>query len=411
MQFTRRAGLVGVAVSLASPAFAQRRSREPRDAQRSRDTHGDILVGAPNALSGAFAELGTRGVWGMQIAIDEINRAGGVKALQGARLRLASADTSSNDPARAAATARQLIESGAVALLGAGAGTMTLAVQGEAEQAAVPLVTSAYADGIVTRGFRYSFKIAPQGGGIWNWTLSAGVALLKDARGRAPRSALVVMGDDAVGTLLQKQLPAHGRTLGLSIAAQAYPSNLSDASALVMAVQRAKPDMMVLGGFANDVATIVKALRGAGVGTPIFGAGLMGTDTIGKALGAQADRLFTPMAWNWDLAAAGNREFVAAYKAAHPNEPHPPASEQLGQGYVAMQILRQALEASGSRDPKRLRDALADGEFTALPYPNPTVRFGDNGLNAHNTVVLAEWIRGELRTVWPKEQQTTAPVL
>jgi hypothetical protein len=39
------------------------------------------------------------------------------------------------------------------------------------------------------------------------------------------------------------------------------------------------------------------------------------------------------------------------------------------------------------------------------------VRFGARGLNANNSAVLAEWIKGELRTVWPKEHQTTAPVL
>ena len=62
------------------------------------------------------------------------------------------------------------------------------------------------------------------------------------------------------------------------------------------------------------------------------------------------------MMWNWDLNVPGNKEFVAAYKAAYPNEPYPPANEQLGQGYVAAMVLRQALEKAASRDPKKIRD-------------------------------------------------------
>ena len=54
---------------------------------------------------------------------------------------------------------------------------------------------------------------------------------------------------------------------------------------------------------------------------------------------------------------------------------------------------------------------LASTEFTDLPYPNRKVKFGDNGLNVYNKEVLAEWIKGELRTVWPKEVQAVAPLL
>jgi hypothetical protein len=54
---------------------------------------------------------------------------------------------------------------------------------------------------------------------------------------------------------------------------------------------------------------------------------------------------------------------------------------------------------------------LATAEFTGLTYPNPTVKFGPNGLNVNNKETLAEWIKGELRTVWPKEDQATAPLL
>jgi len=74
-------------------------------------------------------------------------------------------------------------------------------------------------------------------------------------------------------------------------------------------------------------------------------------------------------------------------------------------------ILRQALERAASRDPKKIRDVLASTEFTNLPYPNPTVKFGENGLNINNKEVLGEWSKGAIHTVWPKDLQAMAPIL
>ncbi len=64
-----------------------------------------------------------------------------------------------------------------------------------------------------------------------------------------------------------------------------------------------------------------------------------------------------------------------------------------------------------TRDPKKIRDVLASAEFTNLPYPNPTVKFCENGLNINNKEVLGEWTKGVIRTVWPKDVQAMAPIL
>ena len=79
--------------------------------------------------------------------------------------------------------------------------------------------------------------------------------------------------------------------------------------------------------------------------------------------------------------------------------------------YVIGLIIRQALEKAASRDPKRIRDVLASTEFTNLPYPATKVKFDDKGLNIYNQEVLAEWMKGELRTVWPKPVQAVQPLL
>src|SRR5215470_9604518 len=393
MRITRRTGLKGLAAGAAAvalPGVVRAQAEE-------------IVIGAPNSLTGGLGENGQRSTAGMQIAVDQVNREGGIKALGGAKLKLIIADTSSENPTQAASVTRRMIDQEkAVALLGATTSAMTLAAQVEAEKSEIPIVTGSYADGIVTRGYKYTFKITPQGGAVWNWSMSSAYEMWKAAKGSPPKSALIFMSNDAVGLVVQKQLPEHAKTISLEVPfSQSFQMGLSDPSVAVAPVLRYKPDMIFLGGFVNDIILIIKALRGVGVKAPIFGAGPSGYDSAGKGLGAAADRLFAPLIWNWDLNMPGNKEFVEAYHKAYPDAPYPPANEHLGQGFVIGMIVRQALEKAASRDPKKIRDVLGSAEFTNLPYPNPTVKFGDNGLNVNNKEVLAEWIKGELRTVWP----------
>ena len=403
MNITRRAGLKGLAAGAAAVALPS----------IGRSQSADIVIGAPNSLTGGLGELGTRTVWGLQLAADQVNREGGIKSLGGAKLKVIPADTTSENPTQAASLTRRMIDQeGAVIIAGATASAMTLAAQVEAEKSQIPLITDSYADGIVTRGYKYTFKLTPQGGAVWNWSMSSAYEMWKAGKGSPPKTALIFMSNDAVGLVVQKQLPEHAKTLNLDVAfSQSFQMGLSDPSVAVAPVLRYKPDLLFLGGFTNDLILIIKALRGVGANMPIFGAGPAGTDSVGKGLGEAGDRFFAPMAWNWDLNVPGNKEFVASYKAAYPTQPYPPANEQLGQGYVIGLIIRQALEKAASRDPKKVREVLASTEFTNLPYPATKVKFGDNGLNIYNQEILAEWMKGELRTVWPREVQATQPLL
>jgi len=403
MKITRRDGLKGLAAgaaAVAMPAIVNAQEKE-------------IVIGAPNSLTGGLGEVGARGTWGMQIAVDQINADGGIKSLGGAKLKLVIADTTSENPTQAASVARRMIDQeGAIVILGAAASAMTLALQVETEKSEIPLITSSYADGIVTRGYKYTFKLSPQGGAVWNWSMTSGYDMWKATKGSPPKTALIFMSNDAVGLVVQKMLPEHAKTLNLEVPfSQSFQMGLSDPSVAVAPILRYKPDMIFLGGFTNDIILIIKALRGVGVTAPIFGAGPAGTDSVGKGLGEAGDKFFAPMMWNWDLNVAGNKELVAAYKAAYPTQPYPPANEQLGAGYVAASILRQALEKAASRDPKVIRDVLASTEFTNLAFPAGKVKFGPNGLNEFNQEVLGEWIKGEIRTVWPKANQAVQPLL
>src|SRR5215213_2269634 len=116
-----------------------------------------VAVIAP--LSGPWARQGTLVKWGAETAIAEINAAGGVKAMGGAKLELVPIDA--GDSAEKAKNAAQRLvaqEPDVVGGMGAWLSTFTLAVTEVTERAQLPWLTLSYADSITDRGFKYVFQ-------------------------------------------------------------------------------------------------------------------------------------------------------------------------------------------------------------------------------------------------------------
>jgi branched-chain amino acid transport system substrate-binding protein len=378
-----------------------------------RSAEAEIVLGAPNSLTGGFGENGQRGVWGFLIAADQVNREGGIKALGGAKLKVIVADTTTENPTQAASVTRRMLDQdGAVALYGATASAMTLAAQVEAEKARVPLLTSSYADPLTKRGMKYTFKFTALGSAIWNFGMDSVFDMLKAANGKPPASCGIFMGPDAVSVAVSKALPLEAQRIGLPVVAHVdFQGNLSDPSVVVSPILQNKPEVIFLSAFLNDAVLILRTLHGLGVKTPVVAAGGVSSDSAGKTLGPAAEGVFMPWSWNWDLPVPGEGPLVEMYKQAHPDAPYPPNNEQFGIGYAAGIVLRQALEKAASKDGSKIRDVLAAGDFTGLPLPGKQAAFDETGLNKYAALILTEWHQGNAHTVWPTDMQAMKPVL
>jgi branched-chain amino acid transport system substrate-binding protein len=358
-----------------------------------------------------LAEGGVRFVAALQIAVDKINAGGGIKSLGGAKLKLAVADTTSESPAQAASVTRRMIDQEkAVVIAGATASAMTLAAQIECEKSQIPLITNSYADPIVKRGMKYTFKYMPQGSAVWNMAMDGIVDMYKASTGAAPKNCAIFMSNDAVGLGVQKQLPIEAKRIGLPVLfSTPYQMGLSDPSVAIAPIMANKPDILFLGAFTNDLILIIRAMRGLGIKTPIINGGTFYGEAVINALGNQTDYLYGVETWNSDLDLPGNKELVDTYMKSNPKA-HP-GNEQLGVGFTCGLIIGQALEKAASRDGTKIREVLATTEFDNLPVPARKVKYGPDGLNIYNTGIIVEWQSSVLHTVWPKNLQMAKPVI
>lgn len=397
--FTRRS----VVVSAAAAALAV--------GARSAFAADDVVIGAPNSLTGGFGEAGRRVVIGLEIAVNEVNRGGGIKALEGAKLRMVAADTTSDNPAQASSvTRRMIVQDGAIVLVGCHTSTMTLAAQIEAEKGEVPIITTSYADQIVTRGYKYTFKIPPESSRFQLSSMQYLKDLFKSARGTDLQKIGVFYGTDSSSQVQGKTMLTQGPQAGLQIVAQgSFPSGLTDPTPVVAPVLQTKPELIFLNSYTNDVILIVRALRSLGYTGPVVtSGGGISTHVIGESLGKDANGLVGTVAWNWDLQIPGMENFLKLLKQDKPDEPFPPMFEAIGQGYAIGHLIAASLEKAASRDPKKVRDAIAGIEVPSI-LPGAKIGFDEKGLNKYLEPILVGWVDGQLRTLWPQKYQTTKP--
>lgn len=373
---------------------------------------GDVLIGASYPLTGIWAENGQNCVQGMQLAADEINAAGGIKALGGAKVKIVTADTSSNDPGQAKTVTAGLINDKKVsALVGSYLSSMTLTSVIAAEQGHIPMISQSFVDKLTNSGYKYLFQIAPKASSFGTATVKDLMAVFKD-QGVPLKTIAIVDGDDASAKAQATAVADAAQKQGLQVAANVtYPDGLTDASAIVSQLAATHADAIVGGGALSDIALIIKGLRARGVMTPIANPGGGGTLTpqFGPTLGSLANGVMSTSAWNYDLKLPG----VTAANAAYQKKYNQPMPQEAGESWVAVHALAAAMETTKSSDPQVIRDQLAKAEFTTGPQsamPPGKLAFDSTGANKYVVPVLVQWQNGSLVTIYPSDVASAKPL-
>src|SRR5512134_1666381 len=121
----------------------------------------DVKIALVAPLSGRWARQGQLKKMGADMAIDEINSQGGIKALGGAKIVLREADAGDSVEKAVSAAQRVLTREKISAGIGAWLSSFTLGVTEVAERLQVPWLSLSYADNITERGFKYTFQTSP----------------------------------------------------------------------------------------------------------------------------------------------------------------------------------------------------------------------------------------------------------
>ena len=172
-----------------------------------------VKVGILQPVSGALSYSGQQGRLGATLAIEDVNAAGGIKALGGAKIEAVLGDAQST-PEGGNAEVEKMNGAGVAAVVGGYASGICLAASQTAARYDLPyIVDVGVVDSIVSRGLKNTFRFGP-GFGVIAKTALDNLVTINDQASKAAKTVMIVHEDSAFGSglakLLNTQLPERG---------------------------------------------------------------------------------------------------------------------------------------------------------------------------------------------------------
>jgi branched-chain amino acid transport system substrate-binding protein len=373
----------------------------------------EVKVAVVVPLSGPWARNGELHVKGAQLAADDINAAGGIKALGGAKIKLIVADAGdSTEKAKNAAQRLVSQEPDLVGGTGAFVSSFTLAVTEITERAEVPFLTLSYSDQITNRGYKYVFQTSPTANKQAENALPVILDVAKAANAPQPKTVGILMDNTASPVSFSKPMREGGfEKLGLKLVVdEIFTPPLSDATSLIQKVRNARPDvLLVLTTNVPDTKLILEKLNEMGLGKGrlpvITNGGPMGAPEMLKLVGKDLLEGVMVIIANWG--GKGQEKLIADFKS---KAKEPWLSQDSISTYGDIWIFKDAMEKAASADPKKVAEAIrtmntADG--AAKYFPGQPLKFDPNGRRAGAELVILQWQNGEPKAVYPSALATT----
>jgi branched-chain amino acid transport system substrate-binding protein len=376
----------------------------------------EVRVAMIAPMSGPWARQGDLMKKGADMAIEDINRAGGIKALGGAKLSLVVIDAGDN-PEKAKNAAQRLVaqETDIIGATGAWLSSFTLAVTEVTERAELPVLTLSYSDQITARGFKYVFQTSLTGGAQAQGALPALLDLAKQATGRPLKTVGIIMDNTASSMSFVKPMREGGfKQLNLSLVVdETFTPPLSDATALVQKVRNTRPELLLLlPTSVPDDKLVLEKLAEMGLGRgriPVVSNGAhMGAPDLVNVMGKDLlEGVMTTVA-NWG--AKGQEKLIADFKK---RTREPWMTQDSISTYGDIWIFKEALEKAGAADRRKVAAAIRGMDTTDGParfFAGGRLKFDENGRRAGAGLLVVQWQNGEPIVVHPPGSAVAKPI-
>lgn len=315
----------------------------------STENTGDtIKVGVYGDLTGQTSSFGQSTKNGIELAVEEINNAGGVI---GKKIQLVVEDDQGR-PEQAKTVVSKLINQDRVqAVLGEVASTNSLAAAPVAQEAKVPMITPSSTNPRVTQVGDYIFRVCfidPFQGSV----------MAKFAANTLKAKTAAILGDvnsDYSKGLTQFFEEEFTKLGGRVVAKEAYTQTDPDFKGQLTKIRNLNPDVIYVPGYYGQVGIIAKQARELDMNMPLLGGDGWDSPEIWKLGGAALKNTFISNHYSAENPAPEIQNFVKAYKAKYGVEPDSLAAL----AYDAAKVLADAIKRAGTTESAKLRDAIS----------------------------------------------------
>ncbi|MCE2491532.1 MAG: amino acid ABC transporter substrate-binding protein [Alphaproteobacteria bacterium] len=391
---TAAAGVFAVGLATAGPADAK--------------VEGDkIILGSAISFTGKYSTNGIHASNGYNLAVDMINKAGGVKVGgKSYKLEVEYYDDEST-PARGAQLAERLIKQDSVKfMLGPYSSGLTKAVAPVTEKYKIPMVEAEGASrSLFTQGYRYLFAVLSTSEQYLASSIDLAAEIAKK-NGRKPSDVKLAMAfeNDPFSLDVRAGVVDDAKKYGMQIVIDdKLPRDLSDMSATLTKVKAVKPDILVVSGHSKGAATAARQIKEMRIDVPMIAMTHCESAKVIKNFGAATNGFLCPTQWAETLSYSDDlfgsaADYDKLFKATFDGYKNVPY--QAAQASAAVMVWKDAFERAQSFDTEKLRQALAETNMSTF-YGN--IKFSEAGNNIAKPMVLRQIQDGKLNVVAPSK--------
>jgi branched-chain amino acid transport system substrate-binding protein len=352
-----------------------------------------IKVGIVLPLTGDQAKFGEIEKQSFDLALEEINKAGGVK---GKKLEfLVEDDTGKPDVGRSAA--EKLITKDKVVMLGGGySSSVTAAVAGVAQQNRLPfLINTGSADDITEKRWDYIFRLNPPAS-----EYSSGVETFLTEVVK-PKTVVILHENSMFGTSSAKAFKESCEKLGFKVLlTEGYEKGGIDFKPLLIRVKQMNPDIVYMVSYLMDAALLMRQSRELKLTPKLFiggGAGFTLPEFPQNA-GVAAEDVVSATLWHEVLPLPGAMDYFKKFKAKFNKETEYHGAEAYAAAYVMADVLKRAKSLSADD----IKQALKETDMMTVFGPVKFVSYGKKTNQNRLITYVVQWQKGDLKLIWPK---------
>jgi branched-chain amino acid transport system substrate-binding protein len=371
----------------------------------------EIKVGVVMPITGREAKPGQYQKEGIELAIKQINDAGGIMIKEkGKKLAVKEIfyDDASDQSKSAGLAERAMTTDDVVAVIGGYSTALGEAESVMPDRYQTPWISpGAGASKIYSHGYQYIFgTLSPVE--LMGYTTGEFLGSLVD-QGKLKKGLAIALAlentDHGVdyGNGIQRWTKEHADYFRL-VFSEKFELGGTDFSGLLQKVKSAKADIFLSDAHLQDYITMQRQYTQTGMSHQMISYGARGPDADArKALGDATNYIFGCLWWSKKLPYPQVKKFNADYQAFTGHEPD---SWYAAPAYDAMRALAQAIEQAGTLNKTAIRDALRKVELKGSLLPGQTLRFGPGGQVQLSFVIVQNMPEDKTDIVYPKDAAT-----
>jgi len=365
-----------------------------------------VKVGVLHPVTGALAYSGQQCRMGALMAIEDINKAGGIKSLGGAKIEAMLGDAQSS-PQAGTAEIEKMNEAGVCAVVGAFASAICLATTQAAAKYNLPhVVDVGVADQIVERGLKNTFRFGP-GYRKCAEVAVANLHVLNTAAGKPARTVMIIHEESLFGTgtanLLSKELPGYGYDVK-EVIKHANPTR--DFNNIALRIKQVNPDIVIPANYYNEYALLVRTMQQQKISPKAIYSVLGGAASSYKFVKEFPEAANGIIDCNHWFNPRDKRSLELKKRVEAQGQFF---SYEVFMTYTAMSLLADAIERAKSTDRAAIIDALTKSTFSNHIMPYGATQFV-NGQNMGAQPLMTQVVKGDIKVIVPRDYREVEPI-